>query len=187
MGRPGGHIRISQSTRHEIERSVPFPVSMLGDRDEHFWRQFTCVALKRDRRLYVFEGGAVLWATIRDDMVVRVELLEGQRARREFDAHAYSLPKDYADRILSSLRESRDASEGLREVFGDRLIPLEDLAESSQGDHPIYWFLVRYHWPALRAVLKLEVDAQHRIVRADLQQGARAARTIESLRKSHSP
>ena len=183
MVSPAGHIRMSRADRREIERRVPFPVSILGDRDDAFWRLFHCAAEEGDRRLYTFKPGIVLWVAIRDEMVVKVKVFEGRRAQRELENHAYFLPPDYADRILSALKVGRDGGEGLREVFGDKLIPLQDLGETSRGDHRIYWFLVRNHWPEHRAALELELDSRGLIAGVDLHQGQRATRVFESFRR----
>ena len=181
MGEPWGGVKLSKDLRKRVLERVPFPEAILGDRDDPMGFELRFLAEDGGRRLYVFNQGGVMWATVRDGMVVEVEILEGRRAGRVYDRYAFSLAQDYAQRILTSLRVGRDAGEGLREVFGDRLIPLVDLTESTRKGHAVYAWQVNHGAPKRQAVLELEVDAQGRIAAVDLMQGERAARYLDTL------
>lgn len=181
MGEPWGGVKLSEALRRRVIERVPFPEAVLGDRDDPMGCQLHFLAEAGGRRLYVFNQGGVLWATVRDGVVVGVQILEGRKAQRVYRAHVLALPPDHAELILTSLRVGRDAGEGLREVFGDRLHALTDLTESSRQGRSVYAWLVNHGPPKRQAVLELEVDAQGRIAAVDLMQGKRAARYLDNL------
>lgn len=171
---------LDPALRRRVEERVPFPVRALHDRDD-LGHQLHLVDDQGDRRLYVFSTGGVLWATVRDDQVVAVRVLEGAEALRVYRRHAWRLPGELRDRIRESLAPGRDAGEALREVFGDRLAALDGLGEERRGTHEVHVFLVRHASPRRRAVLEIEVDPRGRLAHTRVLEGETARQRLDDF------
>ena len=178
--KPWGGKRLDPSLRRAVERRVPFPLRILEHRDE-LGSQLDLVAEVGDRRLYVFSVGAVLWATIRGEEVVKVMVVEGRAGAELYDKYTFQLPPGEKERILASLLPGRDAGESLREAFGERLVPLQDLGETARKGHRTVWFIVNVGWPRRRAVLHIDLDPAGAIVEAGILEEKRAVRAIDDL------
>jgi hypothetical protein len=179
---------LTGSIKQQLRARIPFSISALADRDDLGW--LSLVADQGHRRLYKFQDGNLLWATIVDNTIVAIEFIEGRAAKKLWHELGTRLPPDRRRQILAALRPGRAVGEALREAFGAKLQSLTDVAERKKAftrknsSTPTmkmeYVFEVHHYHPVRRAILHLEVDAQNSILSTRLLSGQAAAELLKA-------
>ena len=172
---------LTPDAKQRLRCRVPFSSAAFDDRDDLGW--LSHVDTRGDRRLHVFRDGNMMWATVRDGCVVRVDFVEGRAAVRLWFDVVVKLPDDRAAQILRALRPGRDAGEAMRDAFGPRLQSVTDLAQRAVGEGTEQVYRVSHTAPMRRGVLRLTIDRDGRVTSAELPDGAAAARLLEATRR----
>lgn len=184
---------LTQELKQKISHRIPFSISAFEDRDDLGW--LSLITERSGRRLYKFQDGNLMWATVANGRVVKIEFVEGRAAKELWQKVGTQLPDERTREIIDALRPGRDAGEGLRAAFGPKLQSLNDVAERTEtvtlctgGDHrtvehTIYVFQVHHFRPRRRATLQLEVDSCGLIVSAQLLSGEKAAQLLAATKE----
>ena len=184
---------LTQVLKQKISHRIPFSISAFEDRDDLGW--LSLITERSGRRLYKFQDGNLMWATVTDGRVVKIEFVEGRAAKELWHKVGTQLPEERTREIIAALCPGRDAGEGLRAAFGPKLQSLNDVAELKKTvitrtgggqhkvEHTIYVFQVHHFSPRRRAVLQLEVDSDGLIVSAKLLSGEKAAQLLAATKE----
>lgn len=171
---------LDAARKARLRGRVPFAYSAFSDRDDLGWMRR--VLSQGKRHLYGFFAEAMIWIEVEEEQVVRLDIVEGRAATRLWQQHGLTLPAERADSIAACLEPGRDLGEALRAAFGPQLIALQDVDTRHREDGALYIFRVCHENPHRRGVLRVETNADERIVEAELLDGQRGSALLATVK-----
>lgn len=174
--------------RHRFPREVvPF---------DRYWMEREGLGLRHvvdigDRALYRYPTEACVWATLRGDEVVALEVVEGEEAARLIAEHAWRLLPETKEKLVEALAKHPFLDDAISTTFG-AVLPTDrtrrfnaQLARELRVSEGLYALWVLHQGGSTifrRAALEAIVDDEGRTVSWKLVEGPDGRRLVEEAK-----